>query len=42
MIQQDVSFNVTHFELAILLVWVVEGSLTMVVGFWVALDLVKN
>ena len=42
MIIQGAAFNVTHFELAILLVCVVGGTLTTVVGFRVALDSVNN
>jgi hypothetical protein len=35
---QGAAFNVTHFELAILLVCVVRGVAATVVGFRVALD----
>jgi hypothetical protein len=42
MILQDVSFNVTHFQLAILLAWVVEGVIDSGGWFRVALDSVNT
>jgi hypothetical protein len=39
---QSAAFNVTHLELAILLVWVVGGVADNGVGFRVALDSVNN